>query len=220
MDLAPEVLDILEKVDSYRESFAAWFTEVEKRQPSAVSWLRARESLSGANSLGLSLVLDPVYCSQSQVPAKLFRRVEEDGNERRLTFVFVLSANDESPDSAWMFSISFRKLHRFIHAETLGYFSWRILQQVLPELSFFGNWNMAERVRRYYATKYAFSGWPEQAFWEGLEGREVTWEVLEYIASEKSLRPFGRSLIRRSREFPLPAWQADIIHNAPRMLRD
>jgi hypothetical protein len=219
MDLVTEVLAIFEKVDSYRDSFAAWFTEVERRQPSAVVWLQTRESLSVANRLGLSLVLDPVYCSRSNVPASLFRGVEEDANERRLTFIFVLSADDKRPDAAWMFSAAFRNLHRIVTKGDVEYFSWRILQQVLPELSYFGNWNQAERLRRYYATKYAYSGWPERPFWNGLEGQEVTWEVLEYIASEKPLRAFGRSLIRDSYDFSLSTWQADIIRNAPRKIR-
>jgi GTPase-associated protein 1, N-terminal domain type 1 len=219
MDLVTEVLEIFEKVDSYRDSFAAWFTEVERRQLSAVVWLQTRESLSVANRLGLSLVLDPVYCSRSNVPATLFRGVEEDTNERRLTFAFVLSGEDKRPDAAWIFSLTFRKIHRIVTKGDVEYFSWRILQQVLPELSFFGNWDQAERLRRYYATKYAYSGWPERPFWEGLEGQEVTWEILEYIASEKPLRAFGRSLIRDSYEFSLPSWQADIIRNAPRKIR-
>jgi hypothetical protein len=219
MDLVTEVLEIFEKMDSYRDSFAAWFTEVERRQPSAVVWLQTRESLSVVNQLGLSLVLDPVYCSRSNVTAALFRGVEEDTNERRLTFAFVLSGDDRRPDAARMFSIAFRNIHRIITVGTLGYYSWRILQQVLPELSFFSNWDTAERLRRYYASKYANSGWPEHPFWEGLEGQEVTWEILEYIASEKTLRAFGRSLIRKSYAFSLPSWQADIIRNAPRKLR-
>lgn len=219
MDLVIEVLEIFEKIDSYRDSFAAWFTEVERRQPSAVVWLQTRESLSVANQLGLSLVLDPVYCSRSNIPATLFRSVEEDGNERRLTFAFVLSGDDRRPDAARMFSITFRNIHRIVTVGTLGYYSWRILQQVLPELSFFSNWDTSERLRRYYASKYAYNGWPERPFWEGLEGQEVTGEVLEYIASEKPLRAFGRSLISHSYELSLPSWQVEIIRNAPRKLR-
>lgn len=219
MDLVTEVLEIFEKIDSYRDSFAAWFTEVERRQPSAVVWLQTRESLSVANRLGLSLVLDPVYCSRSNVPATLFQSIEEDSNERRLTFAFVLSGDDRGPNAARMFSIAFRKIHRIVTVGTLDYYSWTILQQVLPDLSFYSNWNTAERLRRYYANKYAYSGWPERTFWEGLEGQEVTWEVLGYIASEKPLRAFGRSLIKDSYDFSLPSWQADIIRNAPRKIR-
>lgn len=152
MDLVTEVLSIFEKVDSYRDSFAAWFTEVERRQPSAVVWLQAKDSLSKANRLGLSLVLDPVYCSRSNIPATLFRGVEEDASERRLTFILVLSADDRRSEAARMFSTTFRNLHRVVTKGNVEYFSWRILQQVLPELSYFGNWNQAERLRRYYAT--------------------------------------------------------------------
>jgi len=219
MDVVTEVLEIFEKIDSYRDSFAAWFTEVERRQPSAVIWLQTREFLSVANQFGLSLMLDPVYCSRSNVPATLFRGIEEDLNERRLTFAFVLSGDDRRADSARIFSIAFRKIHRIVTVGTLDYYSWNILQQVLPELSFFSNWDTAERLRRYYASKYAYSGWPERPFWEGLEGQEVTREVLEYIASEKPLRTFGRSLIKNSYDFSLPSWQADIIRNAPRKIR-
>jgi hypothetical protein len=219
MDLVTVVLEIFETIDSYRESFAAWFIEVERRQPSAVIWLQTQKSLSIANRLGLSLVLDPVYCSRSNVPVNLFRGVEEDSNERRLTFAFVLSGDDKRFDAAWMFSMAFRKIHRIVTAGTLEYFSWRILQQVLPELSFFSNWDTAERLRRYYTTKYASSGWPGRPFWEGLEGREVTREVLEYIASQKPLQAFGKSLITDSNELSLPSWQVDVIRDAPRKIR-
>jgi hypothetical protein len=219
MDLVTEVLSIFEKIDSYRDSFAAWFTEIERRQPSAVMWLQAQKSLSIANKLGLSLVLDPVYCSRSNIHASLFRGVEQDSNERRLTFVFVLASDDKQPEAASLFSATFRNLHRIVTKGNIEYYSWRILQQILPELSYFRTWDQAERLRRHYATKYANSGWPERPFWDGLEGQEVTWEVLEYIASEKPLRLFGRSLIRDSYEFSLPQWQADIIRNAPRKIR-
>jgi hypothetical protein len=148
MDVVTEVLEIFEKIDSYRDSFAAWFTEVERRQPSAVIWLQTREFLSVANQFGLSLMLDPVYCSRSNVPATLFRGIEEDLNERRLTFAFVLSGDDRRADSARIFSIAFRKIHRIVTVGTLDYYSWNILQQVLPELSFFSNWDTAERLRR------------------------------------------------------------------------
>lgn len=102
-----------------------------------------------ANKLGLSLVLDPVYCSRSNIHASFFRGVEEDTNERRLTFLFVLSSDDKQPEAASLFSATFRNLHRIVTKGNVEYYSWRLLQQVLPEVSYFRTWDQAERLRRF-----------------------------------------------------------------------
>jgi hypothetical protein len=54
---------------------------------------------------------------------------------------------------------------------------------------------------------------------EGLEGKEVIQEIVDYITSEKHLRNFGRDLIVTAGSYNLPDWQRGLLHTLPNKLR-
>jgi hypothetical protein len=217
--LVPDVLNQLQEFKEYREDFGSWYVELEKRQPEVVAWLKIQSSLSGANQLGLSAVLDPSYVKNEGVRSILFSRVAEDWNARRLAFTLVATSKERGDEAAFIFSSSFRKLHRFVTNQNLEFYAWEILRPVLPELSMWSNWDTAERLRRYFCDRFVENRWPYSEFWRGLEGGEVTLEAFDYIASDKRLRAFGRDLIATADTHNLPEWQRALLPSLPRKLR-
>jgi hypothetical protein len=218
-DLVPVVLNEFQDFDSYSESFASWFIEVEKQQPAAIEWIKTQPELSTANQLGLSRVLDPAYVKREAIAPGMFHAVSDDWDTRKLAFLLVIASGSRGNQPAVLFSVAFRKLHRFVTGQNLDYYAWEILRPVLPELSRWSNWDTAERLRRYYTETFFVNRWPGSDFWHGLEGSEVTREVFDYIASEKRLRDFGRELIAKADSYDLPEWQRNILHTLPKKLR-
>ncbi len=218
-DLVPFVLHELEDYEVFSPAMNPWYVEIERRQPEAISWLKSVGSLSISNQLGLSLVLDPSYLLREGIQPLLFDRVAEDWNARRLAFLLVLASGVDTESSAETFAVAFRKLHRLVVGQDVDYYSWEILRNVLPEPSRWSNWDTAERLRRFYADRFAANNWPCHAFWGGLEGMEIVHEVFDYIVSEKRLRNFGRELIRNADRCSLLDWQRAIISSLPKKLR-
>jgi hypothetical protein len=217
--LVATALDCFDGLDVYRESFSSWFMEIEKKQPLVIAWLSGRRSLGPVNQLGLSLVLDPFFEALGQFGSVVWKGVENDSNPRRLAFILFLSATERSDVAAAMFSTSFRMLHRIANGQDLGFFAWRILQDGLPHLSLWKDWDMCERLRHFYCIRFFENRWPVQEFWNGLEGTEVTREVFDFIASERGLRDFGRNLLSSAEEYSLPPWQHDLLSSMPKKLR-
>ena len=215
--IATSALEYFEDVNVYRDSFTSWYVELEKRQPLVIEWLSGRTEISTVNMLGLSLVLDPFFDRASMLGSLIWRGVEDDNNARRLAFALVVSSQDRSQAAAKIFSVCFRKLHRLVNGEQLEFYSWRILQDVLPHI--WKDWDVGERLRRYFCSTFARNGWNFQDFWGGLEGREVVHEVFDFIASEKDLREFGRALIKSADSYSLPQWQYETVPSLPKKLR-
>jgi hypothetical protein len=214
-NLVPLVLQELEEYPVFSPAMNTWYVEIERRQPAAVSWLRAAKSLSLSNQLGLSLVLDPSYLHTEGIVPSLFEGVAEDWNTRRLAFLLVLTSGVDTESSAQTFAIAFRKLHRLVVGQDIDFFAWEILRNVLPEPSMWSNWDTAERLRRFYADRFSANRWPCNPFWSGLEGVEVVHEVFDYIVSEKRLRSFGRELIRNADHCHLLEWQRAMLSSLP-----
>ena len=218
-DLVPLVLQELQDHEAFSPMMNPWYVEVERRQPEVITWLKSVRSISASNQLGLSLVLDPSYLLKEGIQPSLFDQVAEDWNARRLAFLLVLASRVNTEFSAQTFAMAFRKLHRLVVGQDVDYYSWEILRDVLPEPSMWSSWDTAERLRRFYADRFAENDWPCHAFWKGLEGVEVVHEVFDYIASEKRLRNFGRELISNADRCDLCEWQRTMLSSLPKKLR-
>jgi hypothetical protein len=218
-NLVPLVLQELQKRETFSSRMEPWYVEIERRQPQVIPWLKTRESLSVANQLGLSLVLDPIYLSSEAVSPALFEQVVDEGNPRRLAFLLVVCSGEPTERSARTFAIAFRKLHRLAVGRDIDFYAWEILRRILPEPSMWNTWDTPERLRRFYADRFFANKWPCHEFWSGLEGTEIVHEVFDYIASEKGLRNYGREMIRNAERCKLLDWQRATLPSLPKNLR-
>lgn len=215
--IVKSALEYFEDAAVYRDSFTGWYVELEKRQPLVIKWLAGKSEISAVNRLGLSLVLDPFFDRTSMLGSSIWHGVEDDDNPRRLAFALVVSSQDRAQAAAKIFSVCFRKLHRLVNGQQLEFYSWRILQDVLPHI--WKDWDMGERLRRYFCSTFACNNWNFQEFWNSLEGHEIVHEVFDFIASEKELREFGKAIVKSADSYSLPAWQYEILPSLPKKLR-
>jgi hypothetical protein len=212
-------LECLDTLSDYRPPNLDWFVELGKRQEEVFSWLDSKEKLGPATRDGLSLVLDPSAFFLRSRGVSLWAGLEEDTDPRRLAFVFMIACHDRSVQAARIFAKTFSELHLAAKAEALGYQGWLLLQDRLLHLGKFRDWDMCEKLRRFYCHSFERIKWPMEEFWNGFREEDSLRGALKYMIDDKSLNLLARRVLESFESDTIPVWQRTVVDSLARKLR-
>ncbi len=80
------------------------------------------------------------------------------------SFLLALGLNNSPPAPLKLISESFKEVHDAARLELLPDSAWMIVEPMLPELSWYSNWDKCERLRRGLISAFVRHGWPTADF--------------------------------------------------------
>jgi hypothetical protein len=142
-------------------------------QPSALlDWLASRKEVREASGALIADLSNPHSAEVRERGADLWLRVvanQSDGspeNVRNRLCAFVLALGFEAPEghSDELVARTFGTVHTALASNRLGEESWGWLEDQLPVLSIWWQWDRCERLRRGLVERFVKYEWPVQSF--------------------------------------------------------
>jgi hypothetical protein len=173
------------------------------RVPEVMAWVE-----SGAKSppalTAVAHVVAPYSCQiakyDSTVWLTTLRYLQKNGQHEEATYVrtFLLALGlcNAPPAPLDLISESFELIHAKAEKQQLGDNEWMILQPLVPELSWWKNWDKCERMRRALVSAFMKYHWPAWELKERVTNRKILGELLDSVRKVDGEHYFSNS--RRS----------------------
>jgi hypothetical protein len=128
----------------------------------------------------------------STVWLRTLRALQEGGQNEEATYVqtllLALALCNAPPAPLDLIAESFEAIHTKEEKERLRDNAWMILQPLVPELSWYNNWDKCERMRRALVSAFMKHSWP-------------AWEIKERIKDHEILREIHKSVRKVDGEY-------------------
>jgi hypothetical protein len=155
--------------------------------PSVMDWVGANTDATPECLVSIAHVVAP--CSHdvarydSTVWLRVFRSIRNSSDESETTylsaFLLALAYENAPPAPLALVSESFECLHEVARLNALGDDAWMIVEPLVPELSWYANWDKCERLRRALISAFIHHKWPVAEFKMIIKNREVRRQLLK-----------------------------------------
>jgi hypothetical protein len=202
--LAEEIIDqygsvavsaVLEWFESSPSSFLGknWERALANKPEAILSWLEHSAQPRCKTMALLAGLLDPhsapvlKFGTNTWLP---LARSEEGDLDRQsriavMSFLLALGFNNPDPQAAQLVAGAFQSVHDAAEMERLPYPSWRLLMYQAPSLSWWGEWDKCERLRRALVDKFIRFKWNLQFFLDAVKRPDTLREVIRNCSGQK-----------------------------------
>lgn len=206
------VLDFVESSPSSGLS-ENWEGAMKGKPKDVLKWLASPHQRRTETMALLTKLLDP----HSEDVLKLGTRMwlplarqyanEQGGQTRSSVMAFLLALGFNNPDvqAPELVAEAFQSVHDAASNETLPYASWRLLMYQAPSLTWWGEWDKCERLRRALVEKFKRFKWNLGFFLDSIKREDTFKEVLRNCSSEKK---FFRLIAREIEQGSISASEA------------
>jgi GTPase-associated protein 1, N-terminal domain type 1 len=133
-----------------------------------MDWVEAEPARSSESLVAVAHVIAPyssdVVQRDSTVWLRAFRTIKDSCKETDKvyvgTFLLALALRNAPPSPLDLVSESFECVHEAAEKQRLSDSAWIIIEPLVPELSWFSNWDKCERLRRGLLLAFVRHGWP------------------------------------------------------------
>ena len=111
-----------------------------------------------------------------------------------MSFLLALGFNNPGQGSHELVEHSFEVVHDAARDGSLEYRDWRFLQDHVPKLSWFRDWDKPERLRRALVGKFIDYRWPIASFLRSVRAPDTFGQIVEYCGRRRESRAFVRRM--------------------------
>lgn len=178
-----------------------WKSAMKRHPAQLLNWLKDSKD---ANILTVDLIanlLNPNSIEVIQYGSEIWRKylnkihisLSEEAQIKVMAFMLTFAFNNPKPDASSLVAEAFQTVHDAVARNQLKYNNWIYLNQILPELPFYINWDKCERLRRTLADKFIEYDWPIEHFLQAVKDNET----LHKIARNCSNSSDGINFLKR-----------------------
>lgn len=186
------VLDWIETVPASQLS-ENWERAMTKWPTAILSWLESSQRPRCETMALLSSLLDPHSEQVLKFGTKLWLPLARaNGSEltaksriRVMAFLLALGFNNPDACAPELVAEAFQTVHDAATHETLPYASWRLLMHQAPSLTWWGEWDKGERLRRALVDRFIRFKWNLDFFLQAIKREDTFIEVLRNCSGKK-----------------------------------
>lgn len=167
-------LDWVEDQENIRPSrfLETWFGLIENYPSESLAWLAEQDAARPFTVLVIvgsihpdtyDVQLLPLSILLQRLPSVSFQTADAIAI-RAYARVFSLGMKAATLEAAGLVAMSFGIVHQAAALQVLDYTSWQVVENYVPSLSWFRNWDKCERLRRGLIGAFIGNDWPMDAF--------------------------------------------------------
>lgn len=189
------VAAVLDWFENYPSSVLSenWERALASKPGAILDWLDTCGEPRYETMALLTSLLDPHSASVlkfgTNVWLPLARSDESDmgGKTRISVMAFLLALGFSNPDAhaPQLVAEAFQPVHDAAAAERLPYASWRLLMYQAPSLTWWGEWDKCERLRRALVDKFIRFKWNHEFFLRAIRRADTLREVIRNCSGQK-----------------------------------
>lgn len=161
-----------------------WLLSVKKPR---VGTLATLASLLDPNSSEvLSIGLEPWHALKGRLPRKLSIRIQNEA----MAFLLAIGFHNPDPTAPEFVAHSFERVYQAVEEDKLPYRSWRKLNNLLPKLSWWRDWDRRERLVRGLVMYFIEYDWPVEEFVIASRHAAVFAQIVDLSYSDRKVRRF------------------------------
>lgn len=198
-----------------------WQRALSDTPSTIVDWLRHQEKPPSNVVAWLAVCLDPLSSTVQRGDLEFWAglwlsgRGSLSGAQKNLfaTFLLTVALRNSEPTAGVLARETFSLVHQLAARDDLPYEAGPRLVSLLPELGYFKNWDICERLRRAFARPFVERRWPESDLVRAIDEQSL------FRATMDSCRKLdgGKKFLRHLQELvaknflEVPYWQYRII---------
>jgi hypothetical protein len=154
--------------------------------PSVMDWVVTHPNTTYECIVAIARVVAPysydIARYDSTVWLRTFKSLKSKSKETDktyvCTFLLALAFGNSPPTPLELLSESFERVHEAASRNLLADDAWLIMEPLVPELSWYSNWDKCERLRRALVSAFIRHQWPASELRNTIRNREVRRQIV------------------------------------------
>jgi hypothetical protein len=176
---------------------------LEERPNVLLEWLQNSKKLQISSILLIVSLLDPHSNEVLNQGAKMWRNIAmialNNSNDENLikimAFILAIGFNNPGEGSDELVAISFRIVHNAAAHNQLEYDSWKLLENQLPNLVWWRDWDRCERLRRALIDRFIRYNWNPEKLLNVVGTKDIFLKILDYCDKDNKCKSFFKNQI-------------------------
>ena len=194
-----EWLDKDSSVSVSSDKYYEWKSVLGKNIKTVISWLNIYRKANYKTLAFLCKILNPNSSDVINLGADIWMplaraEILSSNNIEIKAFLLALGFNNPNDGADRLVRMSFEEVHDAVEKNSLSYHYWHLIEQNVPSLSWWMNWNKCERLRHALVDKFIQYNWSAQEFLLSVNRDETFSSIVQYCKWDKKRQQFIKTI--------------------------